>query len=236
MVELGRRLGIRRLKLDPESIRAGAGPVEAAAFGLYGLLIAFTFSGAAGRFDERRHLVVEEANAIGTAYLRLDLLLPEARADLQGRFRDYVDSRLAIYQHLPDLAAARAELERSNAIQAELWSQTVKACQGSQPATMLLLPALNAMIDITTTRTSATLIHPHPVITCMLFVFSLGCALLVGYSMASAKVFNWLHTLAFVLITSATVYVIFDLEYPRIGLIRVSAFDQVLVDLRASMK
>lgn len=236
MATFGHRMGRRRMRLDPDGARAGTGPVEGAAFGLYGLLIAFTFAGAAGRFDQRRQLVVEEANDIGTAYLRLDLLPAEPRAKLQEAFRNYLDARLAIYEKLPDLAAARAELERSNTLQSQIWTDSVQAAQGSQAATMLLLPALNAMIDITTTRTAATLMHPHPVIPVMMFIFALGCAMLVGYSMSTAKRFNWLHTLAFVLITSGTVYIIMDLEYPRMGLLRVSSFDQVLVDLRATMK
>jgi hypothetical protein len=76
--EIGRRIRLRRLARDPDQAEAGFGVVEGAVFGLMGLLIAFTFSGAASRFDTRRQLVVEEANAIGTAYLRLDLLSASA--------------------------------------------------------------------------------------------------------------------------------------------------------------
>ena len=79
LLEIGRRLGLRRLALDSEAVRAGFGVVEGAIFALMGLLIAFTFSEAASRFDTRRQLVVEEANAIGTAYLRLDLLSASAQ-------------------------------------------------------------------------------------------------------------------------------------------------------------
>jgi hypothetical protein len=64
---------------EPEASAKENGAVAAAIFGLMGLLIAFTFSGAASRFDERRHLIVQEANAIGTFYLRLDLLPAESR-------------------------------------------------------------------------------------------------------------------------------------------------------------
>jgi hypothetical protein len=74
LLETGRRLGVRRLASDPEGARAGTGTVEGAVFALLGLLVAFTFSGAASRFDQRRDLIVEETNDIGTAYLRLDLL------------------------------------------------------------------------------------------------------------------------------------------------------------------
>src|SRR5262245_24463182 len=72
-IHFGRMLGLRRRAMDPEGATVGLGTIEAAVLALLGLLIAFTFSGAAGRFDSRRHLVVEEANDIGTAYLRIDL-------------------------------------------------------------------------------------------------------------------------------------------------------------------
>ena len=78
LLEVGRRVGQRRREADTEGARAGVGVIDGAVFALLGLLLAFTFSGAAARFDTRRHLIVEEANAIGTAYLRLDLLPPDA--------------------------------------------------------------------------------------------------------------------------------------------------------------
>src|SRR5262245_47987101 len=82
LLEVGRRLGQRRQSLDAEGGRAGLGAVEGAVFALMGLLIAFTFSGAAARFDSRRQLIVDEANAIGTAWLRLDLLPASAQPAL----------------------------------------------------------------------------------------------------------------------------------------------------------
>jgi hypothetical protein len=81
--------------------------VEGSVFGLLGLLVAFTFSGASSRFDTRRHLIVEETNAIGTAYLRLDVLPSTVQPALRDSFRRYLDSRLAIYRKLPDAAAAK---------------------------------------------------------------------------------------------------------------------------------
>ena len=101
---------------------------------------------------------------------------------------------------------------------------------------MLLLPALNQMIDITTTRTMAGQMHPPMVIFVMLFGLALAGALLAGYGMAGGKSRDWLHMLGFAAVMAITVYVILDIEYPRLGLIRVDAFDQVLVEVRASMK
>jgi len=100
----------------------------------------------------------------------------------------------------------------------------------------LVLPALNDMIDITTTRTVALETHPPVIIYIMLGLLVLACSLLAGYDMAGGKARNWLHMLGFAAIMMIAVYVILDLEYPRMGLIRVDSVDQVMVQLRDSMK
>jgi hypothetical protein len=92
------------------------------------------------------------------------------------------------------------------------------------------------MIDITTTRTMATQIHPPMVIFALLFGLALTSSLLVGYGMASNKARNWLHMLGLAFVMAVSVYVILDIEYPRLGFIRVDDFDQALVELRDSMK
>jgi len=236
--EVGRRVGRRQLARDPEGVRAGAGVVDAATFGLFGLLIAFTFSGAAARFEARRHLIVEEANAIGTAWLRLDLLPPDAQPALRDLFRRYLDSRLEVYRLLPDLDAALDELQQNAALQGEIWARAVAACRGAagQPATVVLLPALNAMIDITTTRTMAGRLHPPPVVFVLLVTIGLVCAMFAGYASAGARRRSWTHAIGFTTAIAITVYVILDFEYPRLGLIRVDSGDQVLVELRESMR
>ena len=239
VIEAGRRIGMRAMARDPDGARAGAGVVDAAVFGLLGLLVAFTFSGAATRFETRRQLVVEEANTIGTAYLRLDILPGPAQAGLRARFREYLDSRLAAYRALPDVAAFQAELARTASLQEEIWRRAVAACgePGVPPSTpTLVLPALNAMIDIVTTRTTAMNTHPPAVIFGMLLGLSLVGALLVGYGMAGAASRNWVHTIGFALVLAVAVYVILDLDFPRLGLIRVDDFDQALAELRRSMK
>ena len=239
LLEVGRRAQVRRQLREGSVPDQGAGALEAAVYGLLALLIAFTFSGAATRFDGRRHLVVEEANAIGTAYLRVDLLPPTVRPALKDRFRRYLDSRLEAYRQLPDFEAFRAGLAKSSALQTEIWRQAVDACPDAEkgtPACMLLLPALNQMFDITTTRTTALEVHPPAVIWVMLCVLALVTALVAGYNLTGDRKRNWLPMVGFALTVAATVYVILDIEYPRLGFIRVEAIDQVLVDLRASMK
>jgi hypothetical protein len=238
LLDIGRRIGIRRLAADPDGAQAGTGAVDGAVFALLGLLVAFTFSGAATRFDERRSLIVQETNDIGTAYLRVDLLPASAQPAMRDLFRRYLDSRLGVYRKLPDIEAARAELTRSAKLQADIWNQAVAAgrMEGAVPAaSMLLLPALNQMFDITTTRTMASRMHPPWAIFAMLFALALAGALLAGYGMAGSKTRSWIHMIGFAAVIAGAVNVIIDIEYPRLGLIRVDAFDQALIDLRASM-
>jgi hypothetical protein len=217
----------------------GTGSAAAAVFGLLGLLIAFTFSGAASRFEARRHLITEEANAIGTAYLRLDVLPREAQPELRSLFRRYVELRAGTYRQSTRSETRNARLAEAAALQSQIWLRAVAACQrpdAPAQATMLLLPALNEMIDITTTRATATENHPPLVIFLLLGVLSLIGALLVGYDLAPNKERSWLHPALFAFMMSLAVYVIIDLEYPRQGLIRVDQADHVLLELRRSMQ
>src|SRR4051812_32254958 len=240
LLEVGRRIGHKRHNADPEDASVGLGAVDGAVFGLMGLLIAFTFSAAASRFDARRGLIVEEANAIGTSYLRLDLLPTSAQPKLREDFRRYVDSRMAVYRALPDLELAKALLAKSTAIQGEIWSGAVAACKATEvngnAVTSLVLAALNEMIDITTTRTVAAQTHLPGIIFATLCVMVLAGSLFAGYGMAGSKTRSWIHVIGFAILMTVTVYVIFDLEYPRYGFIRVDATDQVLVDVRKSMR
>lgn len=237
--EVGRRIGIARLARDSEGLMTGAGAAEAGVFGLLGLLIAFTFSGAASRFEGRRHLIAVEANAIGTAYLRIDLLPGDAQPEMKELFRRYTDARSATYWHAADQIATAARLAEGAALQGDIWTKALTACQRPETpvqATMLLLPALNEMIDITTTRAIATQNHPPLVVFLLLGGLCLVGALLVGYGTSPNKNRSWFHPVIFAAVLSLTVYVILDLEFPRLGLIRVDAADQVLVDLRKSMR
>jgi hypothetical protein len=236
-LEIGRRVGNQRLRDDSDAAPEGIGAVDGAVFAVLGLLIAFTFSGAAARFDARRQLIVEETNNIGTAYLRLDLLPPDARPALRESFRSYLDARIETYRKLPDIAAARESLARSNELQAQIWRQALDAIppEGAVVAPLLLLPALNAMIDITTTRTMATQMHPPRIVFVMLFAMALAASLMAGYGMTGSTLRSRLHMLGFALVMAVAVFVTLDIEYPRLGLVRVDAFDQALADLRETM-
>lgn len=237
-LEIGRRIGAGRLASDPEGLPKGVSAAEAAVFGLLGLIVAFSFSGAASRFEDRRHLITQEANAIGTAYLRIALLPTDAQPAIRALFRRYADLRAVTYAKATDVELTTARLNEGAALQAEIWAKAVAAA--SKPgapshAMMLMVPALNDMFDITTTRAAATSNHPPVVVFLLLAGLSLIGSVLAGYSMSVNKGRSLLHAVAFSAMLSLAVYVIIDLEFPRLGLIRVDAADRLLMDLRQGM-
>jgi hypothetical protein len=238
-LEAGRWLGKRAISHHGAGHQPSVSSLEGAVFALMGLLIAFTFSGALTRFDERRAQVVSEANAIGTAWLRIDLLPAPAQPKLRDTFRDYLDARIATYKKLPDMVAAKQELARSQKLQSEIWAQAVDVMRlpDSRTSTeVLMMGALNEMFDITTVRVVATQMHPPGIVYAMLFGLALAAALLAGYQSAGDKRRDWVHQFGFAAILSLTLYVILDIEHPRLGLVRIDAIDQVLIDVRSGMR
>jgi hypothetical protein len=236
MLEVGRRVGIRRIARGTEADLSSGGALNASVFALLGLLLAFTFSGAASRFETRRQLIVEEANAIGTAYLRLDLLPASGQPALREKFKQYVDVRLAAYSNA-DVEAGKQQLAQAASIQHELWSQALmvsRAPDATPDGGRLLLPALNTLIDTTTKQTMANEMHPPMIVFAMLVGLILISSLLAGFSLAQGTRRNWIQVLCFAAVLSFTFYVILDLEFPRVGWIRLD--DRPLVELRQTMK
>lgn len=235
--EVGRRIGMRRAQRDPEGAHVGVGSVESAIFGLMGLMIGFTFFGAYQRFDQRRDLVVEETNRIRTAYLRLDFIPKERQPEMRQLFRQYVGARIEYYKSLTNEADAYEAMEAKE-LQNRVWQDAVSAAAlpGAHPSAGMLFSALNDMNAITTTRRLAMQKHPPMIVFMMLIGISLAGALMAGYQMARSKQRNWLHIVGFAAVTAVVIYVILDMEYPRMGMIRMTAFDQAMVDLRNSMQ
>jgi len=130
-------------------------------------------------------------------------------------------------------------LTRSLDLQRDIWSQTIAATRmaESRPgADLLVVPPINEMFDITTTRVVATQIHPPLIIDGMLIALALASGLLAAYQSAGEVGYDWVHKIGFAGIVALTVYVILDVEYPRQGWVRLDAIDQVLLQVRAGMQ
>lgn len=233
----GRHIGKRYYGQSGDAAGEGLGAIDASIFGLMGLLLAFTFTGAAARFDDRRELITQEVNDIGTAWLRLDLMQDPARSEVRELFRDYLDARLAIYAAVSAGKTIDPDFSEVARVQQQIWDRVMVAVREERgvPLATSLVPALNSMFDTATTRTLATKMHPPPAIYALLMLLILASALLVGFGMAKSARRSNLHVFAFAACTAVAIYLIIDLEYPRLGFIRIDAYDQALVDLRASM-
>ncbi len=237
-IEVGRRLGRRWRRLHGDAATSGSATVEAAVLGLLGLTLAFSFSGASDRLAQRRAQIVDEANAIGTAWLRLDLLPQADQPMLRTLLRDYLDSRIAVYEQFADRERSLAALARGSRLQRQIWSAATASCARSTVAAscLLLLPALNDMFDIVTTRTMAQLTHLPPLIIGLLILLCCLGGLQSGYALSAQTQRDPVQTSIFALAIAATVFVVVDLEFPRGGLINLGQMDQAIVDLRATMR
>jgi len=239
LLNYGRRLGLQYRKHTNSESTAGLSTVEGAIFGLMGLLLAFTISGALQRFDDRRQLVLQEAAAVTTAYDRIGLFGGDAARELRGKLKDYVRARVDLYRMQHDFLLWHRMEEFSREQQSQvvgfkggLWNAALAACPKSdyQPACSLTLPALNSVFEVARLRAGAAEKHPPQIIYAMLFGLGLGCSLLAGFGMAASAARSWIHMVLFAGVLTVALYIVTDMEYPRLGLIRIESFDHFLSD------
>lgn len=200
-------------------------------------MIAFTFYGASQRFDARRQMIVNEANAIGTAWLRIDLLPNSSQQNMRDLFQKYTDARIGANHYLPNITAAKKQLHLASKSQDEIWHSAVLAAHDA-PNPMILavvLPSLNGMFDVATAHNVSLITHPPLLIYITLLMLILISTLYVGYSLAGSKRTNWLHGVGYAFIMVGIFYVIVDFEFPRIGLINLKIYDQPMIELRQKM-
>lgn len=245
LLHLGRCLGLKYRERGLADAAAGHATVEGSIFGLMGLLLAFTISGALQRFDDRQQLVLQETNAAATAYDRLGAFGEQARLDLRKKLKDYVLARVELYRAPHDFELwQRAEEFSGTQQQAiagrknNLWNAALAACPDAdfRPACSLAMPALNSLFDVARLRIGASEKHPPQVIYFMLFGLGLGCSLLAGFGMASVSARSPVHMLLFAGTLTMALYIVTDMEYPRLGLIRIEAFDHFLADAYEQMQ
>lgn len=232
--EIGYRLGLPLHAADDEARRSQISALQGALLGLLGLLLGFTFAMSVSRYEGRRDLVVKEANAIGTTFLRADLLPDKHREPVRNLVRRYVDVRLQ-YQPLADNPAMLAEGIRLSAdLQRQLWRHaTEAAAESPTPIVATFIAALNETIDTDGER-MASVHHriPAAVWLLLLIVASLGC-LMSGYAAGAHGKRTGFSSLVLPLLMAVVMMLIFDLANPRKGLIGVS--QQPLIDLQGAI-
>jgi len=229
-VELGFRLARnRRLRSLPEN-EAPVGAIVGATLGLLAFLLAFTFGLAASRFDARKGFVLDEANAIGTTYLRAALLPDPQRSEIRTLLREYVDVRLQIIQ--PD--HVQQALRRSVELQDQLWSHSVAvADKVAAPTAALFITSLNELIDLHAKRVNLGIRNRVSIsIWAALYFVSIVTMMAVGYYAGLTASRRSPAILALVLTFGAVILLIADLDRPYEGLLTIN--QQAILDLRDS--
>jgi hypothetical protein len=238
LLEAGRRLGLREAAKHGGNARAGVGVVDSVVYSLLGLLIGFSFSGAADRFDSRRQRIGDEVRAIGIAWESIDVLPEDSQPPVRIGFRRYIDALYAA--DTMEVEPTDKFLDAAEVADARhgVWTQAVAAVTvpSGERARLVLLPALREMFVAVERERLGRRIHPPTIIYLMLGLTALAAALLGGYAFASTPTRNWTYMIGVAAAVSISTYVILDLEYPRIGLVRVDPLDQVLVDLHKSLR
>lgn len=237
-VEAGYRMGKRRLEKHPESKTEGSGVVESSVFGILGLILAFTFTGTLSRYEHRVKLVLQEANAIGTAYLRLDLLPNDAQDKLRPLYREYVQSRINVFEYYKNRQLSNSYFRQSLELQGQIWEiANASVLIDRNPGIItLVLSSTNDMIDVANERLQATRTHPPMIVYILLFTLALASAFLVGRNMSTNQKRPLFYMAIFCVTISAITYVILDLENPRLGLIRIDLGDKVLLETLESIQ
>lgn len=210
--------------------------LQAAVMGVLALLLAFSFAMAESRFENRQHLVVEEANAIGTASLRSQLLPQPYDSEIAKMLRDYLDTRIAWRETGFDPVKINEAIARTQAEQKELWSKAVAAVRTNpgSPLYALFISSLNDAIDLQAKRAAARENHVPPVVFYLLFLVAVMSMILVGLGCGVGDSRHFAFTTTVAILISLVILAIIDLDRPRRGLIEVS--QKSMIVLRDSLR
>ncbi|MDP3622256.1 MAG: hypothetical protein Q8R65_10110 [Polynucleobacter sp.] len=240
MLEVGWWVGKHcHLKLNqtrPDSTEAIVGSI----FGLLALLVAFTFSGASDRFDRHRQLIQSEMSAISTAYSTVDLLKAEDQAVLRKAFIEYLDHRIVLYKKPLEFKELSARFDKQAELGNTIWLEAIRAVNSmnafDREVSKLMLPKVLDMLDAYDNQRLSMRFHPPPIIWLSLFTLAIIGALVAGYNMGMEQKRDWVLTMVFVALMAGAIFVILNLEYPRVGSISLIEFEQEIVELRNAIK
>jgi hypothetical protein len=234
--EVGFRLGRRKRPTVSEDARSQIITIQGAMLGLLALLLGFTFSMAMSRFEVRKQQVLEESNAIGTTYLRAQLMPEPPRKEVSNLLRHYVEVRLQFYQAGIAGQGFQKAKDQTERLQLQLWSRA-SAWADKDPRAVtagLFLQSLNETIDLHSKGLTALENHVPGIILVLLYFVALAAIGLIGYGCGLAGRRNFMVTMVTCVLIAAVVVVIIDLDRPQRGLIRVGLGR--MVELRHSLE
>ena len=235
-IEIGYRIGLKKKKIANEASKAHLNSIQASVIGILALLLGFTFSLSLQRYDSRSEAVVDEANAIGTAYLRAQLLPTSLRANVQDVLRQYVDLRAQESKvSLSDSQVREVLLVKTTTTQSALWDYAKQATEidPNPVKTGLFIQALNEVIDSFGKRNAGINRHVPELILLLVYGTFLLAGVILGFTSGVAGHRPSMASYFMVILIVILVYIILDLDRPRRGLIEVS--QAPLLELQSSL-
>jgi hypothetical protein len=239
-LELGFRVGLVRQKAWNDADAGGGGIVLTSLFAVLGLVLAFTYASSVSRLDARKQAVILEANALGTAFLRADVVPEPGRSDLRAALLDYALTRTVTPGVQSTGDALRDMVAKSLEQQARLWPIVKRVAEGPVPAPIaaLLIAAVNDVLDGNTIRLAAIQDHlPYAVMWLLLLVASAAMAV-AGYNAGiQGRMSRWRMT-AFAIVLTAIALVVLDLDRPQDGTVVVSqaSINAVIAEVGAALE
>jgi hypothetical protein len=234
--ELGFRLGRHAESKTTEKTKSEISVVAGSIVGVLGLLLGFTMSMAVARFEARKELVLDEANAIGTSYLRTQLLPAPEGSEIASLLIDYVNLRVEYARPDQDFERLKTVRKQTARVQNEFWSRAVAYAQKDPNPVRagLILQSLNQVIDFEAARWIAFLNRvPAPVIY-VNGIVALLAVNIVGYAFGVSGRRQVFSAFLLALAISVVLAVILDLDRPRRGFIQVS--QQPMIDLQDQLR
>ena len=182
------------------------------------------------------HEGVTSVEASAYAYLRVDVLPAATQPPIRQQFKRMLDARLAAHEHRNDPAQADRDLAIMARAPEQIWAMSVVASDGSATASLLVIPPLNTMIDLATSRRVALQYQLPGLVVSLLIGASILSGLLAGYAMSKRMRRSWFHVVAYALLPAMTIYSVLDLDQARAGLINIDVSYRPLYDLRQAIR
>jgi hypothetical protein len=218
--EIGFRLGsLTRSADDPFDRQVAL--VRASTAALVAFLVGFAFSGAASRFVDRVDIIVKEANALGTAYLRADVIAEPQRGELKATLKEYTADRVLLLSR-----QGRDKIEpllgKVSGLHERMWRSAIKATQDNAPLMAVVLPPINEVIDLHSVHLAMARRHlPVPIMALLLGTAAIGLGMVGFGNGRMGRRFSVLDSI-YGIVLAVALWMTIDLDYPGIGLIRVS--------------
>ncbi len=235
-LEIGFRVGLRKREAWRDEDVSMSNVVVTSFLATFGLILAFTYAFTVSRADLRKRVIIDEANAIGTAFLRAGLVPNPESAELKKALLEYARTRVMTSETLSSRAQFKETVRRTSEAEAKLWPITERIVKSSRPGPIeaSLVAAINEVLDMHTTRLATGFDRLPQVILLMLLLISAVSLFIAGFNAGLSGLFSRWRMTALAFVFALVIFIIIDFDYPQQGFIRIN--QQALLSTIADME